>query len=167
MALAVAVGTLLPLGPWSLSVFALAMPETTMDQVSITLHSQPGGIALSGDASNSSALDLSTLVAFGNIGSGLTRSVAADHFTVSTPIGVKVTLSSGSSQSYTLLCSVDTSASLTTWQLSGTPLTSSQNAVAFNQSYNTVVAHTLAVTIPFGEPPGTFTRTIELVAVPN
>jgi hypothetical protein len=137
------------------------------DQVSVTLHSQPGGITLGGDGSSVGQLDFGTVSAFGLIGSGLSRAVAASSFTITTSFGVKVVLTSGSSQSFTLLCSIDSWSSGSTWQLNGNTLTSSQSTVAWNQPYNTVVAQTLAVTVPFTEPEGAFSRAIDLVAVPN
>jgi hypothetical protein len=158
---------LLTHGPGSSSLVPAAAAMPAPDQVSVTLHSQPGGITLGGDGSNVGQLDFGAVSAFGLIGSGLTRAVAANSFTITTSFGVKVALTSGSSQSFTLLCSIDSSSSGSTWQLNGNTLTSSQSTVAWNQPYNTLVAQTLAVTVPFTEPEGAFSRVIDLVAVPN
>jgi hypothetical protein len=156
-----------PSSPVHLSTSAAGGTSEASEEISITLHSQPGGSQLSGDGSGVASLNLGLITAFGMISGGLNRSISSDRFRISTTFGIKVTRQSGSSQSYTLMSSTDASSSQTSWELSGSALTFTPAVVALNQPYNTVAAHTLEATIPFTEPAGHFSRTIDLVAVPN
>jgi hypothetical protein len=136
-----------------------------VDQISLTFQSVAGGVVLGGSGTSAATLNFGTVSAFGATGAGVTRTVTAGSFTVSTPFGIRVQLDSGASPSYSLNAALAVSDATNLWTLGSYSLTTMPQTVATGQSYGLTISHTMSLTVPFSAPAGSINNAIEITAV--
>lgn len=153
---------------WSLVLGFVFFPAPVFALlINLTFQSVPGSVALSGSGSNSATLALGSVSAFEPLKAGVTRTVNASSYTVSTRFGVRTThllgiLSSG----YTLQARL-VSANPLTWRVDGQTMSTSAITIATSQPYSATVPHTLDLVVPFNRAPGAVSTVLEVTAIAN
>lgn len=135
--------------------------------LTLTFVTDAGGIGLSGSGTGSAAMDLGTVQAFGGTyPAGVTRETNGSSFTLSTAIGVQVTLSGQVSPSYTLIGRLLFSDLQNTWKLNSV-LLSTTDATITNAGAYGMTANQFSLKIPFSVPAGSITNTIDFTVTSN
>lgn len=147
-------------------IFLLSTSQGFGSAITLSLHATPGGVPVSGGGTNFATLDFGTVSPFGVLPAAITRTLTASSYTVSTAVGVQLVRSSGTSPNYTLQCRQMAGAPLT-WKMNGVALSTNFATVAAVQPYNTMVAHDVALVIPFGSAGGAVSTTLEVLAIAN
>lgn len=148
----------------------LTVNATVNGVLQLVFTSDGAGVVLtSGAGTNVATLDFGTVQAFGGtLKTGVTRSVGATSWTISTPVDVQVNKANVTSANYTLKAQLGTADAVNTWQVAGTTVTSTAQAtLTATGTYGAVVAETIAITIPLTAPSGAITNTINYVASSN
>jgi hypothetical protein len=146
--------------------------------LTLTLQSDASGIVLGGSGTSSASMSFGTMQAFsGSVPSGVTKSVGSSNWKISTPFDVKVTCENLTtllpctlvmSASYTLTAQLQSSDSTNTWQVGSSTLSSSSaSTLTASGTYSQATAYSFALTIPFVEPSGTISNSINFVATAN
>jgi hypothetical protein len=146
--------------------------------LTLVLQSDASGVALAGSGTNTTSMSLGTMQAYGGtVPTGVTRTVGASNWTVSSPFDVKVTCTNiiselacalGLSPNYTLTAQLQSADSTNTWRVGSTILSSaSPSTLTSSGIYASVTAYTLSLIIPFSESAGTISNTVNLVATAN
>lgn len=144
--------------------------------LTLTLQSDASGIALGGSGTNSASLSFGSLQAFsGNPPAGVSKTIGSTNWTISTPFDVKVncqnlllSCSLVISQSYTLTAQLQVADTVNTWRVGGVALNSTAaSTLTSTGAYRQATAYVFALTIPFAEPSGTISNTVNLVAISN
>ncbi len=138
--------------------------------VTITFSSDPGGISLAGTGTSSASLTLGNIQAFGGtVPTGVTKALnGTTNWTLSTPLDVLVSKSAFLSANYTLTAQLQNFDPTNTWTLGGLTLSSaSAGTITLSGSYGINSTYNLALTIPFSAPAGTFSNTIDFIAIAN
>jgi hypothetical protein len=135
--------------------------------ISMSFQSVPGSVSLTGAGTTNASLNFGTVSAFETLNAGVTRTVGASSYTVSTRFGVRAThllgiLSSG----YTVQARM-VSANAVTWQVDGVTMSTTAATVATSQPYGSTVPHTLAFVVPFSRPAGAVSTVLEVTAIAN
>lgn len=146
----------------ALSATEMAIPANT---ISLRFESVVGGVGLSGSGTASAGLNCGSVSAYGSTPAGVTRTVGADSFTVSTPFGVQVDLDSGTSASYSLSAALAVADTTNTWKISSVTLNTSSQTIGAVQPYGSVVSYTIYLTVPFASPAGAINNSVDLLAV--
>jgi hypothetical protein len=154
------------LRPWILALaFATSPALLFADNIVLTFNSVPGGAPIVGAGTNVAILNFGTVSAFGPLGSGVSRTISASDYTISTQFGVRV-VRNGNSPNYTLQARLQLAHSLA-WQLNGVTMTTSPTTVATLQPYGTTLPHTLAFVVPFSFAAGLVNTGFEVTAIAN
>jgi hypothetical protein len=154
----------------AMALLHLAAQGAHAQTVTIIFSSDPGGISLAGTGTPSASLTFGNIQVFGgSVPTGVTKTVnGTTNWTLSTPLDVLVTKSAFTSTSYTLTAQLQTFDPTNTWTLGGLPLSSASAAtITLTGSYGINSAYSLALTIPFSAPAGTFSNTINFIAIAN
>lgn len=147
----------------------VAVSATVDSSITMVLNSNAAGVALGG-SSTAATLNFGNISAYGTIGTaGVTRSVLAPNFTVSTPFNVVVDKANGASAGWTLTAGLAAADATNIWALNGNVIT---NAAALlpgapNAYGGTGTVYTLALTIPLTSSSGVISNTINLTATAN
>jgi hypothetical protein len=160
-----------PLGHWRPSLPALVLALATVPFVmhatlALTFQNVAGGITITGAGTGAATLPMGTVSKYGSVAAGITRAVGASNYTLSTPMGVRVTKTSEASTSYTLRSKLGSS-SVLVWRVAGITLTTSFANVAAAQAYATTYSYTLDIVIPDSQATGTTSREVDFIAVAN
>jgi hypothetical protein len=158
-------------GPnWRLSLivaFVLLPNPVSALLINMTFQSVPGYVALTGAGSTNATLSFGSVSAFEPLSTGVTRSVGASSYTLSTRFGVRAThllgiLSSG----YTLQARLRNAHALT-WRVNGLIMSTSPATISTSQPYGTTIPHTLDFAVPFTHPAGPVSTVLEVTAIAN
>ncbi|MBV8151517.1 MAG: hypothetical protein JOY59_08170 [Candidatus Eremiobacteraeota bacterium] len=151
------------------STGTLAVSATVAASINLVFDSDASGVSLTGTGTNAATLAFGSVQAYGTApGAGITRTVGATSFTVSTPFDVKVTEANSSSPNYQLTAQLASLDSTNTWQVGGVPVTSASPAtITSSGAYGSDVSYALALTVPFSESSGTISNTVNFTATAN
>ncbi|HEV3057570.1 MAG TPA: hypothetical protein VGY48_04940 [Vicinamibacterales bacterium] len=149
---------------------ASAQLQTTLI---LQIDSDPGGISLTGSGTASTSLLFSSVRAYGGtVPSGVTEVTGATSFTLSTTIDIHVFKGSLDvvdtlSTSYTLTAHLQAIDITNTWKFNSQMLTTSSTTITSAGVYNSTPAYSFSLTIPFSEPAGAISNTVQLMVVAN
>lgn len=149
---------------WALVLGLVLFPAPSFALILLSFQSIPGSLPILGAGTPIGILNYGTVSAFGPVGNGVTRSVGASAYTISTRIGVRVTKLLTASSTYTLRARVVTSNGVG-WEVDGSTLTTGATTVATLQPYATTVPHTLSLVVPFARPAAAVTTVLEVTAI--
>ena len=146
----------------------LTVTATVESSIAMTFENDGAGVALTGAGTNAATLAFGAISAYNTLSTpGVTRSVAASDFTVSSPFGVKVVKANSSSASYTLAASLASADAAHTWKVNATTLTTSNQNLGSSYAYGSAIAHTVYLTVPFSASTGSISRVINFTATSN
>src|SRR5690348_5843570 len=148
----------------------LTVSATVNGSISLVFNSDGAGVALSsGGGTNAASLAFGNVSAFGPVAAGVTRTTAANNFTVSTPVDVLVNSFNSSSANYKLTAQLGSADATNSWSVGGTAITSaSATQITATGAYGTNTAEAIAITVPFTTASGTaISNTINFVATAN
>ena len=133
----------------------LTVTATVNSSINLVFNSDAAGVALTGAGTNAATLPFGNVSAYGALAGGITRSVAAASFTVSSPFDVLVTASNSSSANYKLTAQLNTVDNTNAWTISGSGNLNSVQTLTSTGAYGSNVPFSLALTIPFATASGT------------
>lgn len=146
----------------------LTVTATVQSSISLTFENDAAGITLTGAATDTATMAFGNVSAYGTIStSGVTRTVGASSFTVSSPFGVKVMNANGSSSSYTLQAALGSPDATNTWVINSTTLTTTGQPLGSTYSYDSPVSHTLRITVPFSAAGTSISRAVNFTVTSN
>jgi len=146
--------------------------------LTLTLQSDASGMVLGGSGTNSASMSFGSAQAFGgSVPSGVSKTVGATNWKISTPFDVKVTCINLitllpctllMSQSYTLTAQLQSADAVDTWQVGGFTLSSaSASTLTASGTYGQATAYTFALTIPFTKAAGVISNGVNFIAIAN
>lgn len=148
----------------------LTVTATVNSSISLVFNSDASGVALSsGAGTNAATLAFGNVSAYGAVAGGVTRTVGASNFTVSSPVDVFVAKSNSASANYTLNARLGAADAVNTWQVAGNTITSAAaSTITATGTYGSNAAEAIALTIPFTTASGTnINNTINFSATAN
>jgi hypothetical protein len=136
--------------------------------ISLAFASVPGSVPLSGAGTNSATLNFGSVSAFSPLTAGVSRTVGASSYTLSTNFGVRTTktLLTLLSPNYTLKARLQSAQALT-WQVNGTTMSTTDAVIGTSQTYGATVSHGLSFVVPFSQAAGPVTTVLEITAIAN
>jgi hypothetical protein len=152
-----------------LVLLAMLWSGRSSAQTTLTLAfvSDPSGTTLAGSGTAAASVSFGSVRAFGGVvPSGVTKSVGASSWTLSTPIDFKVQKGALDvldvlSTHYMMTASLLAADVQNTWKLNSVTLSTTAATIAPSTVYGTV-AYTFALTIPFTAAAGTISNTISV-----
>jgi hypothetical protein len=146
----------------------LTVTATVESSIGLTFENDAAGVAMTGAGTNAATMALGSISAYNAVSTpGVTRTVAAADFTVSSPFGVKVVKANTSSASYTLAAALGSADSTNTWRIGSTTLSTSNSSLGATYSYGAPVAHTMYLTVPFTASTGSISKVLNFTATAN
>ena len=134
----------------------LSVTATVNGSINMVFNSDASGVALTGAGTNAATLAFGNVSAYGALGGGISRSVAASSFTVSSPFDVLVSTSNSTSANYALKAQLNAADATNSWQVGGVAVTNAaQSTITAAGAYGNNVPFSLALTIPFATASGT------------
>jgi hypothetical protein len=150
------------------STGTLTVTATVESSIGLTFENDAAGVAMTGAGTNAATMALGSISAYNALSTpGVTRTVSATDFTVSSPFGVKVVKANTSSASYTLAAALGSADSTNTWRVNATALTTSNQNLGATYSYGSPVAHTMHLTVPFTASTGGVSKVLNFTATAN
>jgi hypothetical protein len=142
--------------------------RSTAQIVVLAIVSDPSGITLTGSGSSAAVMTFGTVQAFGGtVPSGVTKTVGANNWTLTTPIDLQVTqLILMLSPNYNLTAQLMFADAQNTWKLNSVTLSTAASTITAAHAYGTA-AYTFSLTIPFSAAAGLISNTINLTATAN
>jgi hypothetical protein len=135
--------------------------------MNMVFESVAGGVPITGAGTGNATLNFGSVSAFEPVASGVSRSVGASSYTVSTTFGVRTTtLLSLLSPNYTLQARLQSSSPLT-WKIDGVTMSTSSAIIGTSQPYAATIPHTIAFVVPFSRSAGAVTTVLEVTAIAN
>jgi hypothetical protein len=146
----------------------LTVTATVESSIGLTFENDAAGVALTGAGTNAATMALGTISAYDTVSTpGVTRTVGAANFTVSSPFGVKVVKANTSSADYTLTAALGSADATNTWRINATTLSTTNQSLGATYSYGSAVAHTLSLTVPFTASTGAISKVLNFTATAN
>jgi hypothetical protein len=146
----------------------LTVTATVESSIGLTFENDAAGVAMAGAGTNTATMALGSISAYGTIATpGVTRSLSATDFTVSSPFGVKVIKANTSSGTYTLAAALGSADSTNTWRINSVALTTSNQNLGTGYAYGSPVAHTMYLTVPFSASTGAVSKVLNFTATAN
>lgn len=148
----------------------LTVTATVNGSINLVFNNDANGVALSsGAGTNTATLAFGNVSAFGAVAANVTRTVAANSFTVSTPVDVLVSKTNSASANYTLTAQLGTADAVNTWAVAGNAVTSAgATTLTATGSYGSNAPEAIAITVPFTTASGTnISNTINFTATAN
>ena len=146
----------------------LTVTATVESSIGLTFESDGAGVSLTGAGTNAATMDLGTISAYETIATpGVTRSVTASDFTVSSPFGVKVIKANTLSANYTLAAALASGDATNTWKINAVTLTTSNQNLGSTYGYGSAVAHSMQLTVPFTASTGGISKVLNFTATAN
>lgn len=148
----------------------LTVTATVNGSINLVFNNDANGVALSsGAGTNTATLAFGNVSAFGAVAANVTRTVAANSFTVSTPVDVQVSKTNSASANYTLTAQLGTADAVNTWAVAGNTVTSAgATTLTATGTYGSNAAEAIAITVPFTTASGTnISNTINFTATAN
>lgn len=150
------------------SAGTLTVTATVESSIGLTFENATAGVALTGAGTNTATMALGAISAYNTIAAaGVTRTVAASNFTVSSPFGVKVVRANSSSADYTLAAALGSADTTNTWRVNSTNLTTSNQNLGAAYAYGSAVTHTMYLTVPFTASTGAISKVLNFTATAN
>jgi hypothetical protein len=150
------------------STGTLTVTATVDSSIGLTFENDAAGVAMTGAGTNAATMALGSISAYETISTpGVTRTVSASDFTVSSPFGVKVVKANTSSANYTLAAALGSAAATNTWKINATTLTTTNQNLGPTYSYGSPVAHTMYLTVPFTASTGAISKVLNFTATAN
>lgn len=150
------------------STGTLTITATVTSSIALTFENDAAGVPLTGAGTNSATLALGNISALGTLATtGVTRTIGASDFTVSTPFGLRVNKANSLSTTYTLAAALASADPTNTWVIDATTLTVVNQNLGTSYAYGTAVTHTMALTIPFTASGGAISKIINFTATAN
>ena len=147
---------------------SLTVTATVESSIALTFESDAAGVALTNAGTSAATMALGTISAYETIATpGITRSVTATDFTVSSPFGVKVVKANSASADYTLTAALGAADATNTWKINAVTLTAVSQQVGNDYSYGSAVPHTMSLTVPVGAAAGAINKVINFAATAN
>jgi hypothetical protein len=138
--------------------------------ISLTFVSDPSGIALTGSGTPVASLGFGAVQAFGGtVPAGVTKSVGASNWILSTPIDVLVQhglLDTGST-SYTLTAALLALDLTNTWKLNSVTLSTAPSTMTSLGVYSSTTAYNFSLTVPFSAAAGAIINTLNITVTAN
>ena len=153
---------------WSLVLGLVLFPAPVFALlISLSFESVPGSVPLTGTGT-AATLNFGQVSAFEPLNPGITRTVGASSYTISTRFGVRGSHLLGGllTPNYTLQARLQNANALT-WQVDGMTMSTSPVTFAAAQPYGPIVPHTLTFVVPFSRPAGAITTVFEVTAIAN
>jgi hypothetical protein len=148
----------------------LTVTATVNGSINLVFNNDANGVALSsGSGTNTATLAFGNVSAFGAVAANVTRTVAANSFTVSTPVDVFVSKTNSASANYTLTAQLGTADAVNTWAVAGNTVTSAgATTLTATGTYGSNAPEAIAITVPFTTASGTnISNTINFTATAN
>ena len=146
----------------------LTVTATVESSIGLTFENDAAGVSLTGAGTNAATMALGSISAYGTIATpGVTRTLSASDFTVSSPFGVRVIKANTSSANYTLAASLGSADSTNTWRINAVSLTTSNQNLGTTYGYGSSVAHTMSLTVPFTASTGAVSKVLNFTATAN
>lgn len=146
----------------------LTVTATVESSISLTFENDAAGVAMTGAGTNAATMAFGTVSAYNTVSTtGVTRTVAANDFTVSSPFAVKVVKANTSSASYTLAAALASADATNTWKVNTTTLSTSNQNLGATYSYGSPVSHTVSLTVPFTASTGAVSKVLNFTATAN
>lgn len=150
------------------SAGTLTVTATVESSIALTFENDGAGVAMTGAGTNTATMALGAVSAYETISTpGVTRTVAASDFTVSSPFGVKVVKANTSSANYTLAAALGSADTTNTWKINALTLTTTNQTVGAAYGYGSAVAHTMYLTVPFSASAGAISKVLNFTATAN
>jgi hypothetical protein len=147
---------------------ALTVTATVDSSIALTFENDAAGVALTGAGTNAATMALGAVSAYNTVSTpGVTRTVSAIDFTVSSPFAVRVVKANSSSASYTLAASLGSADASHSWRVNATTLTTTNQSLGSSYSYGSSVAHTVYLTVPFSASTGAISKVVNFTATAN
>jgi hypothetical protein len=146
----------------------LTVTANVESSIGLTFENDAAGVALTGAGTNAATMALGSISAYNAISTpGVTRTVSASDFTVSSPFAVRVVKANTSSASYTLAAALGSADSTNAWRINTTTLSTSNQNLGATYSYGSPVAHTMYLTVPFTASTGGISKVVNFTATAN
>jgi hypothetical protein len=150
------------------STGTLTVTATVESSIGLTFENDAAGVAMAGAGTNAATMALGSISAYNTIATpGVTRTVSASDFTVSSPFAVRVVKANTASASYTLAAALGSADSTNTWRINTTALTTANQNLGATYSYGSPVAHTVSLTVPFTASTGAVSKVLNFTATAN
>jgi hypothetical protein len=135
----------------------------------LTFASDPNGLSLTGLGLLTANAPFGNVRAFGGtVPTGVTRTVGANSFSLSTPIDIAVTGVGIVNPTYTMAVKLTSLDSTNVWTVNSITFTGSAfTTISTTNSYNVFIPFTVSITFPFSEAPGLVSNTINFMATGN
>ncbi len=146
----------------------LGVTATVQSSINMVFNSAAGGVALGGAGTNAATLDFGTISAYGlPLAAGVTRTVGANSFTVSSPFNVHV--DANGSPTYRLTAQLNAADLVNTWAMTGFGgvTNAAPTGLGNANAYGVDTTYTLSLTVPFSAGAGAINNTINFVATAN
>jgi hypothetical protein len=146
----------------------LTVTATVDSSIALTFETDAAGVALTGAGTSTATMALGTISAYETLATtGVTRSVTATDFTVSSLFGVKVMKANSTSSNYTLAAALGSADATNTWKINAITLTTTNQNLGNNYSYGSAVPHTMHLTVPVSATPGAISKVLNFTATAN
>lgn len=147
---------------------ALTVTATVDSSIAMTFENDAAGVALTGAGTSAATMALGTISAYETIATpGVTRTVSATDFTVSSLFGVRVVRANSTSANYTLAAALGSADATNTWRINAVTLTTTDQNLGTAYGYGSAVAHTMYLTVPVTASSGAVSRVINFTATAN
>lgn len=151
---------------WVLALGFLTFPAPLFALITLSFQSMPGYVPLTGAGTPIAALNYGNVSAFEPLNPGVSRTVGALSYTISTAFGVRVTSLLSLTSNYTLQARLQSAHPLT-WKVDGVTMSTTAATVAASQPYATTLPHTLEFIVPFTHAAGAVATVFEVTAIAN
>lgn len=146
----------------------LTVTATIESSIGMTFENDAAGVTLTGAGTNAATMAFGSISAYQTISTpGVTRTVSASDFTVSSPFGVNVIKANTLSGTYTLAAALGSPDLTNTWKINTTALTTSNQNLGALYSYGSPVSHTVYLTVPFAATTGGISKVLNFTATAN
>jgi hypothetical protein len=150
------------------STGTLTVTATVDGSIGLTFENDAAGVSMAGAGTNAATMALGSISAYDALSTpGVTRTVSATDFTVSSPFGVKVVKANTSSGTYTLEAALASADATNTWKINATALTTTNQSLGSTYTYGFAVAHTVYLTVPFSASTGAINKVVNFTATAN
>jgi len=146
----------------------LTVTATVSSSISMTFENDGAGVSMAGAGTNAATMALGTISAYETISTvGVTRTMGAADFTVSSPFGVKVVQANSPSTNYTLAAALGAADTTNSWKINAVTLNTSNQTLGAAYNYGSATTHTVYLTVPFSASAGAISRTLNFTATAN
>jgi len=138
--------------------------------ISVQFITDPSGLSLTGSGTAAATAAFGTVQAYGGtIPTGVTKTVGASNWILSTPIDVLVQKGTLDvlSTSYTLTAALQASDLNHTWKFNSVTLSTTASIITASGVYAATVVYNFSLTVPFSTAAGAINNTINFTVTAN